>query len=36
MNSQGHRENILDSNYDREGIGAAFVGNAVYVTEDFC
>ena len=36
MNSQGHRENILNSNYDREGIGAAFVGNAVYVTEDFC
>jgi uncharacterized protein YkwD len=36
MNSPGHRANILDSNYDGEGIGATIVGNTVYVTEDFC
>ena len=37
MNSPGHRENILKSTYDREGIGVG-VGSdyTVYVTEDFC
>jgi len=36
MNSYGHRQNILDSSYDKEGIGVAFaIGNDVYVTQDF-
>jgi uncharacterized protein YkwD len=37
MNSPGHRQNILTSTYDREGIGVAIASdNKVYVTEDFC
>ena len=37
MNSPGHRQNILTSNYDREGIGVAIASDSkVYVTEDFC
>jgi uncharacterized protein YkwD len=37
MSSPGHRQNILTSTYDREGIGVG-VGsdNTVYITEDFC
>jgi len=37
MSSPGHRQNILTSTYDREGIGVA-VGNdnKVYITQDFC
>jgi len=37
MNSPGHRQNILTSTYDREGIGVAIASNdKVYITEDFC
>jgi uncharacterized protein YkwD len=37
MNSPGHRENVLDKGYDREGIGVAIGANeAVYVTQNFC
>ena len=37
MNSPGHRENILDSAYDREGIGVAIAANGeVLVTQNFC
>ena len=37
MDSSGHRENILKTTYDHEGIGVG-VGsdNTVYITEDFC
>jgi len=37
MNSPGHRENILEPNYDREGIGVgiSFDGK-VFVTQNFC
>lgn len=37
MNSYGHRMNILDSSYDKEGIGVAFSSNdEVLITQDFC
>lgn len=37
MESPGHRENILDPVYDREGIGVAIASDdKVYITEDFC
>jgi uncharacterized protein YkwD len=37
MTSPGHRQNILTSTYDREGIGAAIASDdKVYITEDFC
>ncbi len=37
MTSPGHRENILTSTYDREGIGIAVSkDDKVYITEDFC
>lgn len=37
MDSPGHRQNILTSTYDREGIGVAIASDdKVYVTEDFC
>ena len=37
MGSTGHRENILTSTYDREGIGVAIASDdKVYITEDFC
>jgi len=35
MNSPGHRQNILTSTYDKEGIGVATSGDKVYITEDF-
>ncbi len=36
MNSPGHRQNILTSSYDKEGIGVSISSNyAVYVTQDF-
>jgi uncharacterized protein YkwD len=37
MDSPGHRQNILTSTYDREGIGIAIASDdKVYITEDFC
>jgi len=37
MGSQGHRENILTSTYDREGIGVGISSDdKVYITENFC
>lgn len=37
MNSPGHRENILESNYDKEGIGVAIASDdKVYITQNFC
>jgi uncharacterized protein YkwD len=37
MNSPGHRRNILEQNYDREGIGIAVAGDhKIYVTQVFC
>ena len=37
MNSEGHRKNILNSNFDRQGIGV-FIDSEdrVYVTQNFC
>lgn len=36
MNSSGHKENILKSTYDKEGIGVALSSDyAVYITQDF-
>ena len=37
MTSPGHRQNILTSTYNREGIGVAIASdNKVYITQDFC
>lgn len=37
MNSQGHRENILDYHFQQEGIGVSFSSDdKIYVTENFC
>jgi uncharacterized protein YkwD len=37
MNSPGHRQNILTTTYDSQGIGVAISSDKkVYVTEDFC
>ncbi len=37
MNSEGHRNNILDYHFQQEGIGVAFASdNAIYITENFC
>jgi hypothetical protein len=37
MNSPGHRANILNGRYDREGIGVAVSSDEkVYFTQDFC
>jgi len=39
MDSEGHRKNILDKNYTREGIGVAIAEDddgKVYVTQMFC
>ena len=35
MNSQGHRNNILQPGYDAVGIGISCVGGTIYVTEIF-
>lgn len=37
MNSTGHRENILSSTYDKEGIGVEISSDdKVYITQNFC
>jgi uncharacterized protein YkwD len=37
MESEGHRQNILDKNYTREGIGVAVASDdKVYITQMFC
>ena len=37
MESAGHRQNILQNNYSRTGIGAAIAGNGqVFITQVFC
>jgi uncharacterized protein YkwD len=37
MNSEGHRRNILNANFQQEGIGIAYsADDKVYVTENFC
>src|SRR5205085_7816616 len=35
MNSEHHRENILDGGFNQVGIGVIVSGGVVYVTEDF-
>ena len=37
MNSPGHRNNILDSSYDRAGLGVAIADDGkVFMTQNFC
>ena len=36
MGSSGHRANILDRDYTKEGVGVAVVGRTVYFTQNFC
>lgn len=36
MRSPGHRQNIMEPNYDRIGIGVAIGGGTVYATQNFC
>ena len=36
MQSKGHRENILDGNYNQIGIGVKFEGLEIYATQNFC
>ncbi len=37
MDSPGHRENILETSYDKEGSGAVVSADEkVYVTQNFC
>jgi len=37
MGNQRHRENILNTSYDRTGIGVAIAKNGkVYFTQNFC
>lgn len=36
MNSEGHRKNILSSNFSSIGIGVYKIGNKVYATQEFC
>jgi len=37
MDSSGHRENILEKNYTRSGVGAAIASDdKVYITQVFC
>ncbi|WP_243280462.1 CAP domain-containing protein [Clostridium sp. 1001271B_151109_B4] len=35
MNSQGHKENILSTNFSSIGVGVYKVGNTVYATQEF-
>jgi len=35
MNSQGHRENILSTNFESIGVGVYQIGNKVYATQEF-
>lgn len=36
MDSPGHRQNIMDPDYDRIGVGVAISGSVVYATQNFC
>lgn len=36
MQSPGHRENILNNGYDREGIGVVFTETTIVITQNFC
>ena len=37
MDSPGHRQNILETSYDQEGIGVVVTADEkVYVTQNFC
>lgn len=35
MNSQGHKENILSTNFSSIGVGVYKIGNTVYATQEF-
>lgn len=36
MNSEGHRKNILESKYEKEGIGVILSDYSVFITQNFC
>jgi uncharacterized protein YkwD len=37
MSSEGHRENVLKRDFDRQGIGVAITrGGKVFVTQNLC
>jgi len=36
MDSPGHKENILTSNFSKEGIGVSISAFTIHVTQDFC
>jgi uncharacterized protein YkwD len=36
MKSPGHRQNILEKNYTKTGIGVARAGDTIYITQLFC
>ena len=36
IGSSGHRANILDRDYSKEGVGVAVAGRTVYFTQNFC
>lgn len=36
MDSPGHRQNIMESSYERIGVGVAINTGAVYATQNFC
>jgi len=35
MNSEGHRKNILSTNFESIGVGVYKAGNRVYATQEF-
>ena len=36
MNSEGHRKNILSTNFNSIGIGVYQIGTKIYATQEFC
>ena len=36
MGSEGHRDNILNPNFESEGIGTIITDSSVYITQNFC
>lgn len=36
MNSPGHRQNILEKNYTKTGVGVAVAGDSIFITQLFC
>ena len=36
MNSEGHKNNILNPNFESEGIGAIITDSSIHITQNFC